>query len=212
MKYDESIGSLMELAGEVLSDYSLPELSVADDLFSREQADPFAPQKRKGWGSAPEARCDFRPHPAITYHSFYVVSFWKRSPYGLTLREIKADDMMVPRFASAISAMARKLLGDNLAAGNWALITAPRRRHKERNFGVMIAEQIAFKLGIPFYPDVATARTRQRVGAEFELEYTPPEQNLMVVDDIITTGSTLKALKKLFPGKNMVFFVGINNN
>ena len=39
-----------------------------------------------------------------------------------------------------------------------------------------------------------------------------PEHNVIIYDDIVTTGSTLIATKKLLPGKNLLFIVGIKNN
>lgn len=72
---------------------------------------------------------------------------------------------------------------------------------------------MAKSLNIPFYEDVALCHSRQRVNAVFTLNVLPPEHNLIVFDDFVTTGQTLLAMKKLFVplNKNLVFFAGINN-
>ena len=76
-----------------------------------------------------------------------------------------------------------------------------------------VANQIAAALQIPFYFDCAHCRNRQRVGAIFDPNNIPREDNVIVFDDFVTTGSTLQAMKNLLQeqGKNPVFFCGINN-
>ena len=77
----------------------------------------------------------------------------------------------------------------------------------------MIAEQLAGFLHIPFYFDCARCRSKQRVGAEFDPHNVPVENNVIVFDDFVTTGSTILAMKNMLHslGKNPVFFCGINN-
>jgi predicted amidophosphoribosyltransferase len=73
--------------------------------------------------------------------------------------------------------------------------------------------EIGRQLGIPFYEDVASCRSRHRVDAVFDLLYAPPERNVILFDDFVTTGSTLKAMKTVLEGirKNVLSFTGINN-
>ena len=40
---------------------------------------------------------------------------------------------------------------------------------------------------------------------------TPPERNLILYDDIITTGSTILATRELFPEKNIITIVNVCN-
>ena len=120
---------------------------------------------------------------------------------------------MVPFFAETISNLISEILGDHLQSGGYCIITTPKRRHKVLNFATRISISIAEKLGIPFYEDVCSCRTKQRVGAIFDVNIVPKEQNIICFDDFVTTGQTLQAMQRaLAPyNKNMVFITGINN-
>ena len=60
---------------------------------------------------------------------------------------------------------------------------------------------------------MAFCHSRQRINAVFTLNLLPEEPNVIVFDDFVTTGSTLKAMKELLLplGKNLLFVSGINN-
>lgn len=204
--------------GSLLSEIEVPDLgSVHLDLAEsapKEKEDIFAEKKRKGWDKSVEARCDFTPKPRLTRRSgLFFLSYWQKSIYGRTLTEIKADDSMVPFFAETISNLISEILGDHLQSGGYCIITTPKRRHKVLNFATRISISIAEKLGIPFYEDVCSCRTKQRVGAIFDVNIVPKEQNIICFDDFVTTGQTLQAMQRaLAPyNKNMVFITGINN-
>ena len=204
--------------GSLLSEIEVPDLgSVHLDLAEsapKEKEDIFAEKKRKGWDKSVEARCDFTPKPRLTRRSgLFFLSYWQKSIYGRTLTEIKADDGMVPFFAETISHLISEILGDHLKSGGYCIITTPKRRHKVLNFATRISISIAEKLGIPFYEDVCSCRTKQRVGAIFDVNIVPKEQNIICFDDFVTTGQTLQAMQRaLAPyNKNIVFITGINN-
>lgn len=204
--------------GSLLSEIEVPDLgSVHLDLAEsapKEKEDIFAEKKRKGWDKSVEARCDFTPKPRLTRRSgLFFLSYWQKSIYGRTLTEIKADDAMVPFFAETIANLISEILGDHLQSGGYCIITTPKRRHKVLNFATRISISIAEKLGIPFYEDVCSCRTKQRVGAIFDVNIVPKEQNIICFDDFVTTGQTLQAMQRaLAPyNKNMVFITGINN-
>ena len=204
--------------GSLLSEIEVPDLgSVHLDLAEsapKEKEDIFAEKKRKGWDKSVEARCDFTPKPRLTHRSgLFFLSYWQKSIYGRTLTEIKADDSMVPFFAETISNLISEILGDHLQSGGYCIITTPKRRHKVLNFATRISISIAEKLGIPFYEDVCSCRTKQRVGAIFDVNIVPKEQNIICFDDFVTTGQTLQAMQRaLAPyNKNIVFITGINN-
>ena len=190
----------------------------AASAVSAPPKDIFAETQRKGWhkGEDTAARCDLSqeriaisPHAGVT-----VITLWKKSIKGRLLTDIKADDDMVEKFATKMTDVIRKVLGHYLSAGNWAICATPKRRHLTKNFACRIAEQIGHNLSIPYYEDVALAHTRQRVYVDFDLGTLPAEPNLIIFDDFVTTGSTISSMYRLLEplGKNLVFFVGINNN
>ena len=195
-----------------------PVSDFLDSFSGPGSAEPenFFNHKRKAWHdrNKAEARCDL----ALNRHSLFsrgvmAIALWKRSTYGRTLSEIKDDPEMIPVFADNVAALLKKIFSGSLSGGDWAIVTPPPRRHKEGNFAQAVARIIADILGIPFHKDVATARSRQRVDATFDLVELPPEHNIIVFDDIYTTGSTLKAMQRLLAplGKNLINIVAINN-
>lgn len=209
--------------GEMLNDIEVPSLDVPDldGSFAPtcEAKDLFAEKKRAAWKDVQqaEARCDFAPNKVrISYRNpaFGIISLWKKSVYGRTLTDIKADPDMVEKFAVGMNTLIRQILGDSLAAGDWCIVTSPKRRHKERNFASLISARLADLLGIRFYEDLAECHSRHRVGAVFTFGKEPPaERNIIVFDDFVTTGATMISMRELLRplGKNLVFFTGINN-
>jgi hypothetical protein len=140
---------------------------------------------------------------------------WKKSVTGRLLADIKADDREIDHFGVEVSNYIAAVLGtDDLSCGDWGLITAPRRRHKDRNFADLICKVISNRLNVPYYQDVLTARTSQRINADFSLKYDPPKHNLIVFDDFVTSGSTFSAIaQKLKPLNHVLLFVcGVNNH
>ena len=201
---------------EILTDIVVPKIEVGSVSVSESkpsQKDIFAEEKRKAWDKSVEARCDFTYRLRLTRRSnVNFVSIWQKSLYGRTLTEIKADDM-VQFFADSIVPVIKEMLGYNLPNGDWAVVTTPKRRHLTKNFATRISEVIAQQLGIPFYEDVASCRSKQRMNAVFTLNVLPKEANLIVFDDFVTTVQTLASMRRLLEehGKNLVFFTGINN-
>lgn len=187
-------------------DPALGEISPVRDIFAVEQ--------RKAWDKSVEARCNFDYRPRITHRAgVWFLSVWQKSLMGRTLTDIKSDPAEIPHFAVAVSDFLVQVLGSSLSEGNWCICTTPKRRHKVRNFATLISMDIAGRLKIPFYEDVAFCHSRQRINAVFTLGTLPKEPNVIVFDDFVTTGSTLKAMKELLLplGKNLLFVSGINN-
>lgn len=187
-------------------DPALGEISPVRDIFAVEQ--------RKAWDKSVEARCNFDYRPRITHRAgVWFLSVWQKSLMGRTLSDIKSDPAEIPHFAEAVSDFIVQALGSSLSDGHWCICTTPKRRHKVRNFATLISMDIAGKLKIPFYEDVAFCHSRQRINAVFTLGSQPKEPNVIVFDDFVTTGSTLKAMKELLLplGKNLLFVSGINN-
>lgn len=197
----------------ILSDFKVADGSPALGALSNGR-DIFAVRERKAWDKSTEARCNFDFRPRITPRAgLWFLSLWQKSLMGRTLSEIKSDPAEIPHFAEAVSDFLIKYLGPALSSGHWCICTSPKRRHKEHNFASLICEQIHEKLGIPFYEDVALCSSRQRVNAVFTLNLLPAEPNVIVFDDFVTTGSTLKGMHELLlkHGKNTLFVAGINN-
>lgn len=206
--------SLLDAVAPILADErplgfgpALGEATASRDIFAVEQ--------RKAWDKSSEARCDFRSHPRLTHRAgVWFLSLWQKSLMGRTLSDIKSDPAEIPHFAVAVSDFLSDMLGSCLASANWALCTTPKRRHKERNFASLISTAIHKRIQLPFYEDVAICRSRQRVNAVFALNILPEEPNIIVFDDFVTTGSTLRAMKNLLSqyNKNLLFVAGINNS
>lgn len=204
---------------EFLTDISVPDLSGSLDLYSSDNApqgqkDIFAVETRKAWDKSIEARCDFSRKMRLTRRGdVFFISLWQKSLFGRTLTDIKGDDSMVSFFADNVAPLISEIIGYDLASGQWCIVTTPKRRHLVKNFATRISEQIAQRLQIPFYEDVAFCHSKQRIGAVFTLNVLPKEPNCIVFDDFVTTGSTLKAMRNLLTEhhKNCVFFTGINN-
>ena len=188
---------------EILEDIHVPDLScpLALESSSKDKAgakDLFAEQKRHAWDRSVEARCDFSRKVRITRRAdVFFISLWQKSLYGRTLTDIKGDDSMVDFFAENVAPLIEEVLGKELKLGNWCIVTTPKRRHFVKNFATRISEKIAALLSIPFYEDVAHCHSKKRIGAVFSLNVLPREQNCIVFDDFVTTGSTLKAMKNL---------------
>ena len=207
---------------EVLNDIEVPSLEAPDldtSFVSDKSKDLFAPKSRAAWKDVQqaEARCDFAPNKVrISYRNpqFGIISLWKKSVYGRTLTDIKADPDMVEFFAVNVAKLVGQILGSSLSLGDWAIVTSPKRRHKERNFASLISARLADLLGIRFYEDLAECHSKHRVGAVFTFGAEPPkENNIIVFDDFVTTGATMISMRELLRplGKNLVFFTGINN-
>lgn len=206
---------------EMLDGIDVPSLDVPDlgGSFACNQPakDLFGERQRKAWKAVDvvEARCDFAPNRMrITNRGgVFFITLWKKSVYGRTLTDIKADDKMVVYFADNIAPLIQSILGRFLSADDYAVVTTPKRRHKERNFATMIAERIAASIGLPFFEDCAEAPSKHRVGTVFIARNIPPQRNVIVFDDFVTTGQTLVSMQNLLVslGKNCTFFAGINN-
>lgn len=208
--------------GGILSEIVPPKLDILGEaensppsvLRSSLKKDIFAEKERKAWVHNDGARCDFTSRPALGYRTgLFFLAVWRRSLYGKTLVEIKADDAMIGRVATATADLLAEVLGSNLSLGSWAVITTPKRRHLQRNFATLVSIAIADRLGLPFYEDCASCHSKQRVNAEFTLNREPSETNIIVFDDFATTGQTMLAMKRLFAPlrHNLVFVAAINN-
>lgn len=175
----------------------------------------FEESGRKAWNKEHIlSRCDMQyilkisPRCGVNF-----ISVWKKSLYGRLLSDIKEDDDMVEVFATTVGNTVKEVLGSNLSSGGFCIVTAPRRRHLERNFATLVSIRLSEILNIPFYEGIIHCRSKQRMNAMFSISQVPEEPNIIVFDDIVTTGSTLASIKNAFEkyNKNILFFTGINN-
>ena len=144
----------------------------------------------------------------------YCQSIFKAGPNGKPLKDLKTEEY-VKFFAETMLEFIREFLGGNLSEGNWCVITTPRRRHAEGfHFATAVSQYIADDLRIPFYPDAITCKNRCRVEPHFDMETWPKEKNVLLYDDIITTGCTIGAARELLlaAGYTVVAVVSINNH
>ena len=124
--------------------------------------------------------------------------------------EIKQSAEIVRTFADEALSIIRRFIHN---AEGWAVVTTPKRRHYGGfHFASEVCSIISESLGIPFYRNAVQCINRRRIDPEFHLLLPIGERNVIVYDDIITTGSTLTATASLLSDKDMVLnVVGISN-
>lgn len=160
-----------------------------------------AGNKRSHWHRY-ERRCDMRQRLALrTKCGFYYASLFLVTPTGRTLSDIKADPDCVEPFARALCDYVENATGGNLPNGDWCICTTPRRRHRDSfHFASEVCASAASKLGIKFHRDIASAKTRCRIDTDFALVDDPAEHNIILFDDILTTGITMRETRSLLLG------------
>lgn len=205
--------SLSELANGI----QVPALDLAaiGESNANKGKDIFAPKERKAWDKSVEARTDFTFRLKISPRAgMNFVSIWEKSAHGRTLTDIKGDDGEIAHFAESLAPVIQQCLGSNLRSSGWCIVVPPCRRHKERNFATLVAEELGKRLDIPFHPAIAECSSRERLKAVFSLNYDFPEPNVIVFDDFVTTGSTMAAMKDLLEqiGKTHFMVAGVNNH
>ena len=117
-------------------------------------------------------------------------------------------------FAFNLADYLERSLGDNLARNRWCICTTPRRRHQTGfHFATEICKLAEEELGIPFYEDVVLTKNRSRIEPEFVLNRDPVEPNVILFDDIITTGITIRETRQLLleKGHTVLVVVAIRN-
>lgn len=172
------------------------------------------PQKRAAWHQGANytiPKCDLQER--IKYHQrddMSLISAFQRSEDGYELSQIKSDFYNVNRFADSICKIVEKLIGKG-NRDTYALVTPPKRRHKTKNFAESIAMEVAQRMDIKYYKDAVSTESRSQIDPVFELHARISEPVVIVMDDIITTGSTIRATGRLFPDKSVIYIIGIYN-
>lgn len=170
-------------------------------------------KKRRAWKrghNSSEQRCDLVPR--YSFHKsmdFGYLSCFRYSEEGYLLHDIKANEDFMPVFAENSVRILRQLGLRDLSG--YCLVSAPKRRHKERNFADGCCEIMSNQLGIPYYPDIIRALNKNRTKPKFEWDPVK-EKNVIFFDDILTTGSTMIACNALMTDYNVINVIGINNH
>lgn len=171
-------------------------------------------KKRQKWGKDKdytEPVCDLTDHTELhALRGYRYLHSFKAGSEGIPISEIKTE-ANVQLFAEKAEDLIRSVIGIKNQT-NWAITTTPKRRHKEKNFASMVCEELSKRLSIPFYDDAIEAKNRMRVDPVFILKKDVKEDNLIIYDDILTGGTTLYTTANLFPDKNKLLIVGINNH
>lgn len=166
---------------------------------------------RKSWGNNNRC-CDMKYKLAIHKKGkMYVISQFSRSASGLSFEEIKRSEELASVFAEkACEFLSLFVIG---GYDDWCLITTPRRRSMDGyHFSADVCQKIAKAVEIKFYDNAIQCLTKNRIKPEFYLLRELKEENVIVYDDIMTTGSTLNATYELLKDKKIVLFlVGIKN-
>ena len=172
-------------------------------------------RRRKSWAHT-EKRCGLKKKVKQLFNGDIIVTtFFEVGKEGKPILEIKEDLNNVPVFADNLCDYLDRTLGSNIVKGGWCLITTPRRRHKEGfHFATEICKNTSEQIGIPFYSDAFEAKNRNRIIPDFKMLIKPAERNVIIYDDIITTGQTIKTVRQMLveAGYITMLVVGIKNS
>ena len=198
-----------------LNDLLAVEMSdIAIDMGQFGFDDPNEYTRRESWKVSAKL-CDMKQHIAAREKTgFFYTTFFATGKKGRPLEEIKADPNAVRPFALNLADYLERSLGDNLARNDWCICTTPRRRHHTGfHFATEICRLAESELGIPFYEDVVVTKNRSRIEPEFVLNLDPEEANVILYDDIITTGITIRETRRLLleKGHTVLVVVAIRN-
>jgi len=171
-------------------------------------------KKQKKWQEIKKL-CDLKDHMAMRKAiDTYYHSLFKVGKNGKPLEELKTE-AYVPMFAETALEFIKGTTGGNLCECDWCLVTTPRRRHADGfHFATAVCRWIADDLRIPFREDTITCKSKQRIDPVFTLAAYPPEKNILLYDDIITTGETLNTARNLLieAGYTVAAVVSIDNH
>lgn len=196
----------------------MDEEAAAEFIDMAEQAEALGierrEQKRAAWhegATYTTPRCDMVER--IKYHQrsdMSLMSAFESTEEGYELTAIKKDFYNIGRFADSLCKIIDKMIG-TASREIYAIVTPPKRRHKTKNFAESLAMEISNRTNIKYYPDAVTTESSVRINPVFELHAEIKEPVVIILDDIITTGSTIRATGKLFPDKSVMYIVGIYN-
>lgn len=165
------------------------------------------------WGTTPKF-CDLKEKPGMFLKDgrrYYGI--FRTGKEGKKLEEIKVPES-VPYFTETALRFIFELLGVNLRTSGWCIATTPRRRHRTGfHFATEICYALAENLCLPFYEDIVICSNRGRLFPIMEQIKFPAEKNIILYDDILTTGTTMKTTREMLAdaGYTVVSVVSIVN-
>lgn len=213
----------LELVAQEIGDLQLEEADMsflefqfdeAEDIPEEETGDGEQEKKGKAWTTR-GARCDMtlkitcRVKNGRWYTSLHAVS-----KDGKTLEEIKNDKKCEKQLVEELVDYIEKAMGRNLAANGWAMATTGRRRHRDGyHFATEICRKASARLGIPFHEDLIKCSNTNRLKPTLTITRETEEKNLILFDDIITTGTTAAQTVELLEkrGYTVITIIGIRN-
>lgn len=93
---------------------------------------------------------------------------------------------------------------------DYTLVSAPSRRNKEYNFAEQVALRLADKLGIE-YEKCFECTNRDRLNPIIRKIKEIKTKNIILYDDIISTGNTIRSCLAELPNKNVIVVANIKN-
>lgn len=213
----------LELVAEEIGDLQLEEADIGFLEFQFDEPAEKEPEetggdepeaKGKKW-STRGARCDMKLNIAARVkNGHWYTSLHAVSKSGKTLEEIKNDKKCEKQLVDELTEYITKATGGNLAANGWAMITTGRRRHRDGyHFATEVSRKAAKRLGIPFYEGAISCGNANRLKPVLTIQQKPKEKNLILFDDIITTGTTAARTVELLAGEGytVITVIGIRN-
>lgn len=194
-----------------LNDLLAAELDdIGTDLNQFGFNDPNEYSKRESWKVSAKL-CDMKKNITMREKAgFFYTTFFATGKKGRPLEEIKADRKAVDVFALNLEDYLVRSMGDNLRKNRWCICTTPRRRHQTGfHFAAEICRKVGRALSIPFYENAVVTRNRSRIDPEFVLNRNPGEPNVILYDDIITTGITIRETRRLLLEKGHTVLVAV---
>lgn len=210
----------MEMVAEEISGLSMGDFDFLDFQFDAPEFDgagefEYEPKEKGTKWTTRGAKCDMKLNVAArTKGGHWYTSLHAVSKDGLTLEEIKNDKKCERQLVDELTGYIKGALGGNLAGNGWAMITTGRRRHRDGyHFATEVTRKAAKKLKIPFYEDAIGCGNANRLKPALEIRTKPEEKNLILFDDIITTGTTAGRTMELLEreGYTVITIIGIRN-
>lgn len=198
------------------ADFSFLGFQLDEPEEDEDEPEEESGEKEKGtaW-STRGARCDMQLKITARQKSgHWYTSLHAISKESKTLEEIKNDRKYEKQLVSELVDYIKGALGRNLAGCGWAMITTGRRRHREGyHFATEVTRKAAKKLQLPFYENAISCGNADRLKPALVIEQRPAEKNLILFDDIITTGTTAAKTAELLEaeGYTVMIIIGIRN-